>query len=107
MLRMLSIEPDLALQILKKQEEFFIDAFLKHRWYNGNTKRDKDSLCQAWSAFVRNVKDIGREAWLRKLDTARAKFESDTNCIGCLVRQGYLASLGETLAPVVITNQSG
>ena len=33
---------------------------------------------QAWNAFVRNVEDIGRDAWLQKLDTARIKFENRT-----------------------------
>ena len=33
---------------------------------------------QAWNAFIRNVKDIGREAWLRKLDASRVRFEKRT-----------------------------
>ena len=33
---------------------------------------------QAWSAFIRNVKDIGREAWLQKLNANRVKFEKRT-----------------------------
>ena len=33
---------------------------------------------QAWSAFIRNVKDIGREAWLQKLNANRVKFEKHT-----------------------------
>ena len=30
---------------------------------------------QAWNAFTRNVKDIGREAWLQKPSATRVKFE--------------------------------
>ena len=62
----------------RAEEDFYLDAFLKHRWYNGNNKRDKVSLMQAWNAFIRNVKDIGREAWLRKLNAARVKLETRT-----------------------------
>ena len=62
----------------RAEEDFYLDAFLKHRWYNGNSKRDKVSLMQAWNAFIRNVKDIGREAWLRKLNAARVKFDTRT-----------------------------
>ena len=67
---------------------------------------------QAWDAFIRNVKNIGREAWLRILKAACIKFETRTqpvpniNCIGCLVRQGYLASRGVILARVVLTTRS-
>ena len=63
----------------RAEEEFYLDAFLKHRYFNGNNKRDKNSLLQAWNAFIRNVKDIGREAWLQKLTAARDKFERRTS----------------------------
>ena len=43
----------------RAEEDFFLDAFLKHRWYNGNKKRDKASLLAAWNAFVQNVKNFG------------------------------------------------
>ena len=43
-------------------EKFYLDAFLKHRHFNGNNKRGKASLLQALNAFIRNVKDIGRKA---------------------------------------------
>ena len=62
----------------RAEEDFYLDAFLKHRWFSGNNKRDKVSLMQAWSAFIRNVKDIGREAWLQKLNANRVKFEKRT-----------------------------
>ena len=61
----------------RAEEESYLDAFLKHRWSNGNNKRDKVALMQAWSAFIRNVKDIGREAWLRKLNATRGKFSKN------------------------------
>ena len=35
-------------------------------------------LIQAWNVFTRNVKNIGRKAWLRKLSAARVKFETCT-----------------------------
>ena len=44
----------------RAEEDFFLDAFLKHRWYSGNSKCDKSSLLQAWNAFIRN-EDVGRE----------------------------------------------
>ena len=59
----------------RAEEDFYLDAFLKHRWYNGNQKRDKNSLLAAWNAFVQNVKNFGREGWLKKLEAVRLKFE--------------------------------
>ena len=35
----------------RAEEDFYLDAFLKHRRYNGNSKRDKASLMQAWNAL--------------------------------------------------------
>ena len=35
-------------------------------------------MLQAWNAYILNVQHIGREAWLRKLDTARIRFEKRT-----------------------------
>ena len=69
---------NLSAKNFSAEEDFYLDAFLKHRWYNRNNKRDKASLMQAWNAFIRNVKDIGREAWLRKLDASRVRFEKRT-----------------------------
>ena len=31
----------------RTEHDFFIDAFLMHRWYSGNHKRDGPSLIQA------------------------------------------------------------
>ena len=69
---------DISANNFRAEEDFYLDAFLKHRWYSGNTKRDKSSLLQAWNSFILNVQHIGREAWLRKLDTARVRFEKRT-----------------------------
>ena len=69
---------DINASNFRAEEEFYLDAFLKHRWYSGNTKRDKSSLLQAWNAFILNVQHIGREAWLRKPDTALVRFEKRT-----------------------------
>ena len=66
---------DISASNFRAEEEFYLDAFLKHRWYNSNTKRDKSSLLQDWNAFILNVQHIGRDAWLRKLDAARVRFE--------------------------------
>ena len=32
-------------------EDYYLDVFFQHRWYNGNHKRDKSSLLQAWNAL--------------------------------------------------------
>ena len=53
---------DISARNFRAEEDFYLD-FLKHRWYGGNTKRDKSSLLQAWKAFVLNLQHIGREAW--------------------------------------------
>ena len=58
--------------------DFYIDVFFKHRWYSGNHKRDGPSLIQAWNAFIRNFEDVGRDAWLEKLDKSRERFEKRT-----------------------------
>ena len=59
----------------RAEQDLYLDAFLKHRWYNGNQKRDKTSLLAAWNAFFQNVKLFGREVWLEKLETVRVKLE--------------------------------
>ena len=69
---------DISASNCRAIEYFYLDAFLKHRWYSGNTKRDKSSLLQAWNAFMLNVQHIGREAWVQSLDTARVRFENRT-----------------------------
>uniref|UniRef100_A0AAV1UN99 Uncharacterized protein n=1 Tax=Peronospora matthiolae TaxID=2874970 RepID=A0AAV1UN99_9STRA len=60
------------------ENEFFIDAFFKHRWYSGNHKRDDPSLLQAWNGYIHNLEDVGRDAWNDKLIKARDKFEKRT-----------------------------
>uniref|UniRef100_A0AAV1TH71 Uncharacterized protein n=1 Tax=Peronospora matthiolae TaxID=2874970 RepID=A0AAV1TH71_9STRA len=62
----------------RAENEFFIDAFFKHRWYSGNHKRDGLSLLQAWNAYIHNLEDVGRDAWNDKLIKARDKFEKRT-----------------------------
>uniref|UniRef100_A0AAV1VLK7 Uncharacterized protein n=1 Tax=Peronospora matthiolae TaxID=2874970 RepID=A0AAV1VLK7_9STRA len=62
----------------RAENEFFIDAFFKHRWYSGNHKRDGPSLLQAWNAYIHNLEDVGRDVWNDKLIKARDKFEKRT-----------------------------
>ena len=52
---------DISASNFRAEEDLYLDAFLKHRWYSGNTKRDKSSVLQAWNAFILNVQHIGRE----------------------------------------------
>ena len=59
----------------RADEDFNLDSFLKHRLYNGNNKRDEVLLMQAWNVSIRNVKEIGSEAWLHKINAARVKFK--------------------------------
>uniref|UniRef100_A0AAV1TST2 Uncharacterized protein n=1 Tax=Peronospora matthiolae TaxID=2874970 RepID=A0AAV1TST2_9STRA len=62
----------------RAENEFFIDAFFKHRWYSGNHKRDGNSLLQALNAYIHNLEDVGRDVWNGKLVKARDKFEKRT-----------------------------
>uniref|UniRef100_A0AAV1TBH3 Uncharacterized protein n=1 Tax=Peronospora matthiolae TaxID=2874970 RepID=A0AAV1TBH3_9STRA len=62
----------------RAENEFFIDAFFRHRWYRGNHKRDGPSLLQAWNAYIHNLEDVGRDVWNDKLVRARDKFEKRT-----------------------------
>uniref|UniRef100_A0AAV1SZT8 ASX DEUBAD domain-containing protein n=1 Tax=Peronospora matthiolae TaxID=2874970 RepID=A0AAV1SZT8_9STRA len=59
----------------RAENEFFINAFFKHRWYSGNHKRDGPSLLQAWNAHIHTLEDVGRDVWNDKLIKARDKFE--------------------------------
>uniref|UniRef100_A0AAV1UQQ5 Uncharacterized protein n=1 Tax=Peronospora matthiolae TaxID=2874970 RepID=A0AAV1UQQ5_9STRA len=59
----------------RTENDFFIDAFFKHRWYSGNHKRDGPSLLQAWNAYIHNLEDVGRDVWNDKLFKAHDKFE--------------------------------
>uniref|UniRef100_A0AAV1VGI6 Uncharacterized protein n=1 Tax=Peronospora matthiolae TaxID=2874970 RepID=A0AAV1VGI6_9STRA len=60
---------------IRAEEKFFIGAFFKHRWYNGNRGRDGKALVQGWNAFIHNIECIVRESWLGKIDAARITFE--------------------------------
>uniref|UniRef100_A0AAV1TM44 Uncharacterized protein n=1 Tax=Peronospora matthiolae TaxID=2874970 RepID=A0AAV1TM44_9STRA len=64
----------------RADNDFFIDAFFKHRWYSGNHKKKRDgrSLLQAWNAYIHNLEDVGRDAWNDKLIKARDKFKKRT-----------------------------
>uniref|UniRef100_A0AAV1UEQ9 Uncharacterized protein n=1 Tax=Peronospora matthiolae TaxID=2874970 RepID=A0AAV1UEQ9_9STRA len=62
----------------RAENDFFIDAFFRHRWYSGNNKRDGPSLLQAWNAYSYNLEDVGRDIWNDKLIKARDKFEKRT-----------------------------
>uniref|UniRef100_A0AAV1T9C0 Uncharacterized protein n=1 Tax=Peronospora matthiolae TaxID=2874970 RepID=A0AAV1T9C0_9STRA len=69
------LQPDSSTGTIRAEEEFFTDAFFKHRWYNGSRVRDAKALVQGWNALFHNIECIGREAWLAKLDAARIRFE--------------------------------
>ena len=103
---------DISASNFRADEDFYLDAFLKHRWYSGNIRQDKSSLLQVWNDFILNVQHIGREAWLQILDTARVSFEKRTltgaksGCTNCLVRQEFHASRGATRVRVVSTTLS-
>uniref|UniRef100_A0AAV1TQV9 Uncharacterized protein n=1 Tax=Peronospora matthiolae TaxID=2874970 RepID=A0AAV1TQV9_9STRA len=62
----------------RAENDFFIDAFFKHRWYSGNHKSDGPSLLQAWNAYIHNLEDVGSDVWNDKLIKARDKFEKRT-----------------------------
>ena len=62
----------------RAEEDFYLDAFFNHRWYNGNQKRGKALLLAAWNAFVQNVTNFGREGWLQKLVAVCIKFKKRT-----------------------------
>uniref|UniRef100_A0AAV1UYW3 Transposase n=1 Tax=Peronospora matthiolae TaxID=2874970 RepID=A0AAV1UYW3_9STRA len=42
------------------------------------SQRDGPSLLQAWSAYIHNLEDVGRDAWNDKLIKGRDKFEKRT-----------------------------
>uniref|UniRef100_A0AAV1TV69 Uncharacterized protein n=1 Tax=Peronospora matthiolae TaxID=2874970 RepID=A0AAV1TV69_9STRA len=66
---------DSSTETICAEEEFFTDAFFKHRWYNGSRIRDGKAVVQGWNALIQNIECIGREAWLAKLDAARIRFK--------------------------------
>uniref|UniRef100_A0AAV1V6M1 Uncharacterized protein n=1 Tax=Peronospora matthiolae TaxID=2874970 RepID=A0AAV1V6M1_9STRA len=67
--------PDYSTETIRAEEEFFTDAFFKHRWYNGSRVRDGKALILGCNVFIHNIECIGREPWLGKLDAARIRFE--------------------------------
>ena len=69
---------DISACDFRAEGAFYLDAFPKHRWYSGSNNRDKSSLLQAWNSFILNVQHIGRDEWLRELDTARVRYEKRT-----------------------------
>uniref|UniRef100_A0AAV1UEX5 Uncharacterized protein n=1 Tax=Peronospora matthiolae TaxID=2874970 RepID=A0AAV1UEX5_9STRA len=67
--------PNSSTETIRAEEEFFTDAFFKHRWYKCSRVRDGKALVQGWNALIHNIERIGREAWLGKLDAARIIFD--------------------------------
>uniref|UniRef100_A0AAV1UU89 Uncharacterized protein n=1 Tax=Peronospora matthiolae TaxID=2874970 RepID=A0AAV1UU89_9STRA len=67
--------PNSSTETIRAEEEFFTDAFFKHRWYNGSRVRDGRALVQGWNALIHNIECIGREDRLAKLDAARIRYE--------------------------------
>ena len=43
---------DISASNFRAEANFYLDAFLKHRWYSGNIKQDKSSLLQVWKDFI-------------------------------------------------------
>uniref|UniRef100_A0AAV1U2H2 Uncharacterized protein n=1 Tax=Peronospora matthiolae TaxID=2874970 RepID=A0AAV1U2H2_9STRA len=110
--------PNYSTEAIRAEEEFFTDAFFKHRWYDGNRGRDGKTFMQGWNAFIHNIERIGREALLGKPDAARIRFEKH-NPAGCLTnlnraaREAYLpnvpywrARTSSEMAEVIDTLQS-
>uniref|UniRef100_A0AAV1USJ1 Uncharacterized protein n=1 Tax=Peronospora matthiolae TaxID=2874970 RepID=A0AAV1USJ1_9STRA len=85
--------PDSSTETIRAEEEFFTDAFFKHRWYNGNRGRDGKALVQGWNALIHNIECIGREAWLAKLDAARIRFRK-RNPVGVVFRRFFSNAAG-------------
>ena len=63
------------------EHEFYIDVFIKRLCNSGNHKSNVASLSQVWNAFIHNVGEIGRDAWLDKLTLSRNRFEK-RNSVG-------------------------
>ena len=66
---------DVSAKDYRTEHEYYIDVFFRHRWYHGNRTRDEVLLAQAWNAFIGNIENVGREAWLDKLIAARNRFK--------------------------------
>uniref|UniRef100_A0AAV1U9Q1 Uncharacterized protein n=1 Tax=Peronospora matthiolae TaxID=2874970 RepID=A0AAV1U9Q1_9STRA len=51
--------PNSSTETIRAEEEFFTDAFFKHRWYYGSRGRDGTALVKGWNAFTYNIECIG------------------------------------------------
>uniref|UniRef100_A0AAV1T192 Uncharacterized protein n=1 Tax=Peronospora matthiolae TaxID=2874970 RepID=A0AAV1T192_9STRA len=67
--------PDSSTETIRADEEFFTDAFFKHRCYDSSRGRGDKALVQECNAFIYNIECKCREAWLSELDAARIRFE--------------------------------
>uniref|UniRef100_A0AAV1THC6 Uncharacterized protein n=1 Tax=Peronospora matthiolae TaxID=2874970 RepID=A0AAV1THC6_9STRA len=47
--------PDSSTETIRAEEEFFTDAFFKHRWYNGSRVRDGKALVQACNSLIHDI----------------------------------------------------
>ena len=85
-------------------EDFYLDVFLKHRWFNGNSKRDKTRYCKHGMLLFAMSKTLVVKHGFRNLTrlalSLRLELQPVLNlsCIGCLVRQGSHASHGVNIA---------
>uniref|UniRef100_A0AAV1V8G9 Uncharacterized protein n=1 Tax=Peronospora matthiolae TaxID=2874970 RepID=A0AAV1V8G9_9STRA len=90
--------PDSSTKTIRAEEEFFTDAFFKHRWNNDSRVRDGKALVQEWNALIHNSECIVREAWIAKHDAVCIRFEK-RNPVGAryelheLPREGRLPCL--------------
>uniref|UniRef100_A0AAV1TV45 Uncharacterized protein n=1 Tax=Peronospora matthiolae TaxID=2874970 RepID=A0AAV1TV45_9STRA len=88
--------PDSSPETIRAEEEFFTDAFFKHRWYNGSRVRDGKALVQGWNALIHNMECIGCEAGSPNLMQLASGLRNATPSVrgtsstGCQERQDYL-----------------
>uniref|UniRef100_A0AAV1UUA9 BZIP domain-containing protein n=1 Tax=Peronospora matthiolae TaxID=2874970 RepID=A0AAV1UUA9_9STRA len=81
--------PKSSTETIRAEEEFYTDAFCKHRWYSGSRVRDGKALAQGLNALIHNIECIEREAgWVNVMQLAsdlRNVIQSgcDTSCTVC------------------------
>ena len=101
---------DISASNFRAEEDFYLDVFLKHRWYSGNYKRDKKSLLRMLSFKTSRTLDVmlGYVNLIRfVLSLSHAlQLVRSIDCASCVVRREFLASRGATPARVVLTTRS-
>ena len=96
---------DASAKNVRTENDRYIDALEKHRWYAPpHKRREADAFLQSWNAFITNVLNVGWTLGFKNYLLSVIDLRNEVCpvhvivCTGCRERQACCASLGATHA---------